>query len=581
MLREYWMYFYELLQQFVAGGELHQLSAIIFVVLVVTWIMRALKQPIMIGYILAWILVSPFALNLVHEEWMLESFAHIWVWFLLFMVWLWLNPKVIKELGKTSLITWWLQIFITAWLGYWLSLLLGFDYITALYVWIWLTFSSTIVILKLLSDKKETQQLHAKLSIGVLIVQDLVVMLFLMGMTMINNVGEFRRSTIGLLWLKVVIISLVLLVITRYVFPWLLKRVAQSQENLLLFGIGWSLILGSIFYYMGFSMEIGTLLAWMTLAASPYRFEMSSRMRPLRDFFIVMFFVFLWSHMEFGNILSYIPAIIVLSLFVVIMKPTIIFLILSLLWYTKKNASMSAISLGQISEFSFILMGMAVAYGYVQDATLVTVMTLIWLVTITLSSYGILYSHGLYKKLEKTLWYFESKRKSTMQPHVSSEWESVEAVVLWYSKIAYKLVDSLKALKTDYLVVDHDPEVIRWLHKRKVPAMFGDASNKEFLNEINFAESEIVVATMDDFATNMLIIQTVKAENKDALMICVGRTIDEAIEYYEYGADYVIMPNFLGSNHASSLIREKWFDVGNYIDHKRKHLHDLHGMVVV
>jgi len=265
-----------------------ELSLIIAITVLISGITRLLKQPLIIGYILTGIIVSPYFLNIVQSTETIKVFSQIGIALLLFIVGLSLSPKVIKEVGKVSLITGIGQIIFTSLFGFLISRLLGFSVIVSIYIAIALTFSSTIIIMKLLSDKQDLEKLYGKISIGFLLVQDIFVIILLMVISSFS--GNLSMSTLSL---RTILVGILLIggfvLISIYVLPSLSKFFAKSQEFLFLFSIGWGLGLAALFHYMGFSMEIGALIAGIARSMSPFHYEISSKMRPLRDFFIILF----------------------------------------------------------------------------------------------------------------------------------------------------------------------------------------------------------------------------------------------------------------------------------------------------
>ena len=225
------------------------ISMILGIVLISLWVTRALKQPLIIWYIVAGILSSLFFPELLHGNHALESFSTIWISLLLFMVWMELHPKIIKDIGKTSLIAWSLQVIITAAIGFGLSLLLWFDMITAGYIWVWFAFSSTIVILKLLDDIWKTESTFGRLSIGILIIQDVIVMLLFIVLWALSNIwNQWWLEIAGILLAKIVWIWAGMYILSKHIIPKVTKIIAKSSEFLFLFAIGRCFILGSLFY---------------------------------------------------------------------------------------------------------------------------------------------------------------------------------------------------------------------------------------------------------------------------------------------------------------------------------------------
>ena len=549
-----------------------ELSMVIIIAVVVTGIMRLLKQPLIIGYILTGIIVSPYFLNIVKSTDAIATFAQIGVALLLFMVGLNLNPRIIKDVGKVSLVTGIGQVIFTSVIGFFIGKLLGFSTIVSIYIAIALTFSSTIIIMKLLSDKGDLETLYGRIAIGFLIVQDLIVIVILMVISSIPagiNLNTLALETV----FKGIGLLLLLFLISVYIFPWITKAIARSQEFLLLFSIGWCFAIATLFYYLNFSIEAGALIAGITLSLSPYHYEISSRMKPLRDFFIILFFILLGSQMVFTNISQYITPIIIFSVFILIGNPLIVMVLMGLLGYTKRNSFLAGLTVAQISEFSLILIALGVSVGHLTNEIL-SFVTIIGLITIAGSSYMIIYANKIYSHLSKYLGIFERKGKK-VDEHRYHKDGIYDIILFGYNRIGYDILESFKKIKKKFLVIDFDPKTIIKLAKEGVDCKYGDANDSELLSELNFSKTKMIVSTIHDSDTNLLLINKIRESNKKAIITVVSHQIDEAIKLYDAGATYVLMPHFLGGHHVSTMIEEHGLDINNFLKEKVAHIKHL------
>jgi Kef-type K+ transport system membrane component KefB/Trk K+ transport system NAD-binding subunit len=549
-----------------------ELSIIIFVAIVVVSIVKLLRQPVIIGYILTGIIVSPYFLDVVHSQDAIATFAQIGVALLLFMVGLNMNPRMVRDVGKASLITGVGQVLFTAVIGFGMSLMLGFSIIASIYISIALTFSSTIIIMKLLSDKGDVDKLYGRISVGFLIVQDLIAVVMLMAISSLSNdanfLGQaFETFVVGLfLFAALIFIGLAWL-------PKITSYAAKSQEFLLLFSIGWALALASLFNFFNFSIEIGSLLAGVVLSISPYRYEIMSKMRPLRDFFVIMFFVLLGSQMVFENISQFILPIILFSIFILIGNPLIVMVLMGWLGYTKKTGFMAGLTVAQISEFSLILVAMGVKVGHLTTEML-SMVTVIGLITMTGSTYFILYSDKIYPLISRYISIFEKKSKKVDET-VYDKFKSYDIVLFGYNRIGYSLLDSFQRIKKKFLVVDYNPDIIKSLKNRNVECVYGDASDSELLETLNLHKVKMIISTIPDISANTLLIRHIQKQNKKGIIIVAAHQIDDAIQLYGAGASYVIMPHFLGGDHASMMIERYGFNIGKFINEKVGHIEHL------
>lgn len=549
-----------------------ELSKILIVTLVITGIVRLLKQPAIIGYIFSGIIAGPFVFNIIDSKNTLEAFSQIGIALLLFLVGLNLNPKVVKDVGKISLITGLGQVIITSGVGYLIALALGFSNMNAFYIGIALAFSSTIIIMKLLSDKRELESLYGRISIGFLIVQDFIAIFILLLISSLNAGADLATLAIETV-LKGAGGLLVLFLLTVYVLPPLTKQIAKSQEYLLLFSISWCFAVATAFHSLNFSIEAGALLAGVTLSVSPYHFEISCKLKPLRDFFLILFFIMLGSKMILSNFLEHFWPIIILSFTVLIGNPIIVMSLMGLLGYTRKNSFMAGLSVAQISEFSFIIITMGVTVGHLTDEIL-SLVTAVGLITFAGSTYMILYANKIYPKISPYLKIFE-KRGKKVDEHKYQSHIDHDIILFGYNRIGLDILDSLKKIKKKFLIVDYDPEIITNLSKQGYDCRYGDANDSELLNELNLSKAKMIISTIPEIDTNLLIINKLREINRKAIIAVVSHRIDDAVRLYDEGATYVIMPHFLGGRHFSTMIEKNKLSTNKFLKEKIAHIEHI------
>jgi len=541
-----------------------QFGLVILIVLGVSVIIKLLKQPLIIGYIVSGILVGPFFLNLIQDGIILSVFSEMGIAFLLFIVGLHLSPKVIKEVGKVSLITGVGQILFTSLIGYFISIALGFSPLTSIYIAVALTFSSTIIIMKLLSDKDDLEKLYGKISIGFLLVQDLIAILILIVVSSLSS-SSGASNVLLLTLLKGVILAGLLIPISYYVLPKLSNFFAKSQEFLFLFAISWGFGLSLLFLYTGFSIEVGALIAGIMLSMSNYSFEISSKLKPLRDFFIISFFIILGSQMAFGNISHLIIPAVTLSVFILIGNPLIVMAIMGSLGYGRKTGFMAGLTVAQISEFSLILILLGVKMGHISQEIL-SFVTMIGLITIAGSAYLIIYSEKIFSKISKLLFFFEKRKiKEREVPQ-----KSYEYILFGYNRIGFSIVKAFSKITDNFLVVDYNPEVVKKLKDKNIEAIYGDVDDSEFLEDLCIGKSSVVVSTIPEIETSKLILNILSRNKAETITILTGRQIKEAFDLYNMGAHYVILPHFLGGEYISKLIETAQNNQEKYIEEKVK-----------
>ncbi len=550
------------------------LSLVIWIVLLSVALMKVCKQPMIIGYIIAGTAISLFFPWLIQANTAFQSFGNLGIALLLFIVGMELNPTIIKDLGKTSIVAWFFQVVITGVLWYIIATTLWFDTMTACFLAIWFTFSSTIVVLKLLWDKDDMESTSGRLSIGILIVQDLIVMLLILWMATFKSI-ENTSSTIIIFSIiaKITGLAIGIYLVSKYFIPKITKKIAESQEYLFLFSIGRCFILGALFHRLGFGIEIGTLIAWITLANSSYRFEITSRIKPLRDFFIVIFFVLLWSHVSFWSTnMSIILPLCIFAIFVLIVKPIITMIVLGFLGHTRKNNFLTWISLWQISEFSFLIITMGITSWYIKDPTILSLVTLIGLITIAWSSYFMVYGEKIYHLCKPLLSFLPWVRNKEYKKINKKDYE---IAIFWYGRFGSNMYETLHKTHKNILVVDEHPGIIAHLQKNKIPCIYGDIGDIDFLEELNLKKSKMIISTVKTFDENMVLLKTIKQNNPNLIIILVSNQIHEALKLYEKGADYVILPHYIGVDHTSLMLEEYGFDIQKFMENKDTLVKDL------
>ena len=555
-----------------------QIAIVVGVTIFMAFLAKLFKQPLIISYIVSGIIVGPYFFNLVGSIEILEIFSQMGIALLLFIVGLGLSPKIIKEVGRVSLITGIGQVIFTSIIGFAIGIIIGFDFVASAYIAIAMTFSSTIIIMKLLSDRNDTETLYGKIAIGFLIVQDLIAMFLLVIISSIPAGGDIG-SILFLTAIKGVLLIIIILFFGFKILPKIMDFVSQSQEFLLLFSLGWCFILGAIFNEFGFGIEIGALLAGFTLAGSPYRLEVSSKLKVLRDFFLVLFFIVLGSQLMFGNISNYIIPIIIFSVFILIGNPLIVMALMGFLGYTKRNGLMAGLTVAQISEFSIILIALGIRVGHLNDIVfngviipaqdIMLIITAIGLITITGSSYMILYADKIYPNLQKYLSIFERKRKKIIENEKN---ETIDAILFGCNRLGHDILRAFEKTKSKFFVVEYDPEKIKSFQKKGIEVVYGDSNDSEFLNELPLEKTKMIVSTIPEFNTNYLLISKVKKKNKEAIIIVVSYHADDAIKLYDAGATYVVIPHFLGGHHTATMIETYGTNLDRFLREKLNHI---------
>jgi len=530
-----------------------QISALLVIAVSISFVIRLLKQPLIVAYIFAGIICGPVLLNLLHgDRAMYEAFAQFGVVLLLFIIGLNLNFNHLKSIGKVSVITGLGQILFTVGIGICLLLALKFNWTATIYLSVAITFSSTIIIMKMLTDKKDVDSIYGRYTIGLLLVQDLIAVVLIISLGLMRGEGSGGLAVILWLVTKLVLAALVLYLVTKYILPWILDKIAGSSELLFLFTLAWCFGVASILYLMGFSLEIGAIVSGIALSSSPYQLEVASRIKPLRDFFLILFFIVLGSEMGLGQFSHILVPSLILFLFIMIGHPVILYLLFRIMKFTRRNSFLAGLTAAQVSEFGFVLLFTGRQMGHLQGDE-VAIFTIVALTTIFCSTYLISHSARIYHWLLPIFKLFgPDKHRQNSRPT-----KSYDAWIIGYHRIGMRIADTFTELKTKFTVVDFDPAVISRLRAKKTPFYFGDVADVEFLESIPIANSKIIVMTIPAVDDQINLIKHARKSNPKVLVIGNAYQQLEAEELYAHGANFVMMPHFLGGHWMAKILKNK------------------------
>ena len=530
-----------------------QISIIFGITVSIAFVMRLLRQPLIVAYIIAGLAAGPLFLNLVNDSAAFFSpFAQFGIVLLLFIVGLSLNFEYIKRLGRAVVIGTVLQFLTTVSLGFILMYWFGFSAVPALFLSIAVSFSSTIIVTKLLADKKDSETVYGRFIIGILLVQDVIAVLIMIFLNTWSDAGRPWYEILATVGGRGLLLLGLVFLLARYLLPKFMDKVAQSGELLFIFTVAWCFGIASVVYWAGFSIEIGAIIAGISLGASPYQPEISSRMRPLRDFFIVLFFIVLGSELQVGQVREAFLPDPLLSLFVLVFDPITLYFVMRYLKHTRRSSLLAGITSAQVSEFGFILIFTAINLGYLQGAEL-AILTLTALMTIVVSSYLITYSEQIY------FWFLPLLNKLG-KDKIQTENEAKEIYDVWvfgYHRMGWKVCEALAAKKIKYAVVDYNPTAIAKLKHRGIHAYFGDAADVEFLSGLSLEKAQLIISTIPEADDQKAMIKYVRKLSDKPIIIANLFHNFYLEDLYEAGANYVMMPHLLGGQWISEVLRGK------------------------
>ncbi|RLC38070.1 hypothetical protein DRH27_03175 [Candidatus Falkowbacteria bacterium] len=529
-------------------------SFILGIAIVVAFLTQLLRQPLIISYIITGILCGPLFLNIINSSQdFFDAFAQFGVILLLFLVGLSLNINYLRRIGKVAAFTGVGQVVFTSIVGFLILLLLGFPKLSAIYLAISITFSSTIIIMKLLSDKRENRTVYGRYTIGLMLVQDIIAIGIMILLPTLKEGGSLVASFL-ILGAKIIILLSLVYFLSRVVLPIILKRVAQSGEFLLIFTLAWCFAIAGLGEWAGLSLEVGAIMAGLSLGTSVYQMEISSRIKPLRDFFIALFFIILGSEMYFVDFMGSVLPSLVLSVFVLIGNPLILYFLFRRMKFTRRNSFLAGLTAAQVSEFGFVFLFVALQMGCI-GRNIISIFTMVALITIFISSYLITHNEKVYKLIKPFLNLFGKDKYHDK----SADLKKYDVLVFGYHRIGWQICEALTEMKISFAVVDFDPHAVKKLQARSIPYYFGDLTEVDFLSELPLNEAKMIISTLPGAADQITLIKQVRKFNKKTLIIANLSHMKFLDDMYKAGADYIMMPHLVtGQWMADILKKNNW-----------------------
>jgi Kef-type K+ transport system membrane component KefB len=530
-----------------------------------------LRQPLIVAFMAVGIVAGPGLLGLVEDSSYIVLLAEIGVAVLLFVVGLKLDVSLVRTLGVVALATGLGQVIFTSAFGFLICIALGMELMTAAYVAIALTFSSTIIIVKLLSDKREVDSLHGRIALGFLIVQDIAVVVAMIALSTLGVGAQLDDGqSLAVILLRVLgggaILLLLVGLFIRYVAERLMRLVATAPELMVTFAIAWAVGMAVLTDTLGFGKEVGGLLAGVAFASTSFREAVASRLGPLRDFLLLFFFVGLGLQLDLSLLGAQVPAALLLSLFVLIGNPLIVLVIMGLMGFRKRTGFLAGLTVAQISEFSLIFMAMGLTLGHVSPESMGLV-TLVGMITITLSTYMILYSQTLYGWLEPLLGPFERRIPHREEiPGAGCEDDSrYDVVMIGLGRYGSALRHGLERHGLSVIGVDADPEVVRRSIADGRHAMFGDASDPGLSGELPLEGARWVVIAIPPGPPSLAhadprhsLLHALREHPASLRMAVIARDERESELLRQIGASLVLEPFADAAARAIERISGEW-----------------------
>ncbi len=519
---------------------------------IVAFVAQFLRQPPILGYIAAGAIIGPRGLKLIEYQSDVAIISELGLAFLLFIVGLEIDIKKFARSGVASSIIGVIQVVVCSALGFVVAGWLGYEGLTATYIGVTLAFSSTMIVVKLLSDRGELDTLPGRISLGVLLVQDVLAIFVLAGQ------GNINHPSLGPVMVSIVMglgLILVSFLVSRYVLPAAFRRVAKNPELMLVLSIAWCFVMCGLALKANFSIAMGALIAGVSISTFPYSHDVIVKIRSLRDFFVTLFFVSLGMQIVLDSAPLFVAGLI-LSAFIIVSRILTIFPTAYALKLGSRVGILSSVSLAQSSEFSLVIATLGLSYGHISQE-IVSLVAITLVVTSTASTYLIISGHTLAKIVTRALEHLGMKSSHHQEEEVGGK-AGGEILILGCHRVGSSLVHNLTEDGRAFRVLDFNPEVLTRLKQKGIAASYVDISHFDALEQAGIESASVIISTVsNDFlrgTTNLAILKYLRSRNVTASVILSSNSIEEALRMYREGADFVIMPRVLAAEHIERIL---------------------------
>ncbi|MBU0461694.1 MAG: cation:proton antiporter, partial [Nanoarchaeota archaeon] len=411
-----------------------------------------------------------------------------------------------------------------------------------------------------------------RIILGILLMQDVLAIIALSALT---TTKATSLAGMGIMVGTGALVVTIAFLLGKYIFPVVFKFAAKSQELLLMVALSVCFVFAILFDIIGFSITIGAFVAGVALANLPYNLEIVSKIKSLRDFFAIIFFTALGLQLVIHPLTNILLPLVIFTAYVLIIKTLVMMVVCAVFGYTERTSFLSAIGLAQISEFSLIIVAQGLLLGHI-SSEIFTITILLAIITMGLTSYAINFDDKIYRFVSKKLFLFKLLpfTNSSKLEYLPQQIK-YDVVLCGYDRVGYSILNTFIDGKKQCLVVDFNPDVVKGLIQRKIPCMYGDISDSEILERLNFKDSHLVISTVNRYEDNLMLLKTAKKQNPRIIVYVTANMIEDALQLYHAGADYVILPHFLGGEKVSSILEDMRVNSYKKMLVKTEHIREL------
>jgi Kef-type K+ transport system membrane component KefB len=522
------------------------------------------RQPLILAYLIAGFFIGPFGMGWVKSQESIQIISELGLIFMLFMIGLEIDLKKIIRAGRVILFAAGSQLLGGCILGVLffmgISRALGGGGFDGLYLAIACTLSSTVIIVKVLYEKRELDTLPGRITLGVLVLQDIFAILFL---AVQPSLADLQVSVILLSIGRVVALVVTALALSRYVLPPLFHQIARRPELVLLGALAWCFLIGEIAELLHLSREMGSLVAGVSISTFPYALDVTAKVTTLRDFFITLFFVALGMTIPIPNG-SVIGLALIIAAFTVVSRIVTTFTPLYFLKQGLRASLLPAINLAQISEFSLVVIQTGITAGHIKTQS-ASAASFAFVILAVLSTFIMMRSDQIVRMAIgplKRMGLRDLDHVDADEAEEGGHGEGRRILILGFFRAASALLSEIERQNPGLLdqigVVDFNPVVFQNLAKRGVHVTYGDISNVDTLVHAGVAKAEIIILSVPDSllkgANNEKLVRHVRSLNETAKIISTADLLSDVADQYAAGADYVVVTRLSDAHELFTVI---------------------------
>ncbi|RLJ06211.1 MAG: hypothetical protein DRP18_01360 [Candidatus Aenigmatarchaeota archaeon] len=537
------------------------IGLILIIATFIAYLAKIFRQPLIVAYVLAGILIGPMGFGLIKNTSEITALAELGIAFLLFTVGLELDFQKLRNVGAVSVGGGIIQVVLTFVLGFFVSEWLGFNSTTSVYIGLLVAFSSTMIVTKFLVDRNEINTLHSRIMLGILLLQDIMVIMIL---PVLTTQTALSLEILATIFIKGFGLFSIAVVLNRFVFKRILDYAAETYEILFMTAISICFLFIGLAVALGFPVSIGAFIGGLAIASFPYNLEIEGEIHSLRDFFAVIFFVSLGMSINLMVVYNMFFEFLVILFVILLIKPLILSIIYLLLGYGGRNASRIGLGLAQASEFSFILATQGLLLGHLNTQNYSFILSIVVISMVT-TPYFMQFRNNFYRFFSNIQPSFlkkkiTSKRVQKIEKHPKKSLEN-HIIIFGAHRMGGRIIEYLKKKKKNFIVVENNPEIVKRLSNEGVYCKYADADNEDILRVVGLYKANLAVITVPNNEIACFVTRRAKRFNPVIKIFARAHSVQEAENLYNCGADFVVVPEFESSEKIIQRI-EDFFQKG-------------------